>query len=97
MEDSYNILFKKTWRPVNPSKGGGKAFWFMENLKRLKKETFEWAKEKKVKEEEDLMQIGLELDQLECPKEDGYGTEGKRERIKMLESKHRNILATREE
>lgn len=53
-------------------------------MKHLKKATIEWARAKKVKEEEGLKHIGVELVQIESPEEDGYETEGKRDMIKLL-------------
>lgn len=42
-----------------------KSFLFMENLKRLKKATVEWAKNRKQKQNEDLIKINMELGELE--------------------------------
>lgn len=97
MEDSYNTLFKKTWRLVRPSGNGEKYFNFMEKLKRLKKATIECARDKKLKEYENLKQIEVELAELECPEAYGYETIEKRDWIKMLETQRRKILLAREE
>jgi len=68
----------------------------MEDLKRLKKATIEWVRDKKLKEEENLKQIEMELDELECPEADGYETIYKGDRTNMLET-HRKILIGRQE
>jgi len=69
----------------------------MNNLKRPKKETITWAKEKQIREEADLRGIGEELESLESPEEDGYEIEEKRDRIKILETRRREILNDIEE
>jgi len=47
----------------------------MENLKRLKKVTVEWAKGRKQKQDEELIQIREELQRLESTEEDGYASQ----------------------
>ena len=69
----------------------------MENLKRIKKATLEWAKAKKLKEEEDLGKINEELDFLESPEGAGYASIESRDIVKSLETSRRNILLEREE
>lgn len=48
-EVSYNKLFKEIWIHPDRSSTEDKGFLFMENLKRLKKATSTWAKDKKEK------------------------------------------------
>lgn len=43
-EESFKKLFNETWLHPNREALEDKAFLFMENLKRLKKATIEWAK-----------------------------------------------------
>lgn len=85
-DESYNNMFKTTWRSGYVDQGRDKSFSFMENMKCMKKETIEWGKRNKDKEEVELKQIGEELVLLESPKEDGYEIEVNMDRIKQLES-----------
>lgn len=48
-EDSFNKPFKETWRTPSRDSIEDKSFLFIENLKRLKKATIEWAKAMKQK------------------------------------------------
>ena len=66
-EASYNNLVKATWRSMVGEQGVYLAQSFMDNLNHMKKSTIEWAKEKKIKEEDDLSPTtkkNLSLDQL---------------------------------
>eukprot|EP00253_Pinus_taeda_P017096 PITA_17096 len=51
----------------------------MENLKRLKKATISWAKDRKVKQNEELIRIREELNNLESTEEDGYISQASKE------------------
>eukprot|EP00253_Pinus_taeda_P006943 PITA_06943 len=64
-EDSYDKLFRETWRSPGRSSLEDRCFLFMENLKRHKKATVEWAKTRKQKQNEKLNQIDVELRELE--------------------------------
>jgi len=44
---SFNNIFKETWRHLENSCTEDKGFLFMENLKRLKKATINWARDRK--------------------------------------------------
>lgn len=48
-EDSFNKLFRETWRSPSINATEEKGFLFMQNLKRLKRETMEWSKARKQK------------------------------------------------
>lgn len=96
-EDSYNTLFKETWRPVRSNEPREKYYHCLENIKKLKKATMAWARARKMKEEEDLTQIGKYLDVFEILEADGYETSEKMDMIKQLESQRSKILLAREE
>lgn len=49
-EDSFNKLFRETWRSPSIKSIEDKGFVFMENLKRLNKSIVEWLKVRKKKE-----------------------------------------------
>eukprot|EP00253_Pinus_taeda_P004076 PITA_04076 len=94
---SFNDFFKKTW--IHPDRNTimGKGFLFMENLKRLKKATISWAKERQKKQNEDLINIREELKSLESIEADGYSTQASKDRILQLEKSLNQILVAKEE
>eukprot|EP00253_Pinus_taeda_P028145 PITA_28145 len=69
----------------------------MENLKRLKKETISWAKDRKLKQNEDLTRINEELQRLESIEVDSYATQDSKEKIVGLEKLKNQILLAKEE
>eukprot|EP00253_Pinus_taeda_P021761 PITA_21761 len=69
----------------------------MENLKRLKKATISWAKERQKKQNEDLIKIREELKVLESMEADGYSSQVSKERILSLEKSQNQILLAKEE
>eukprot|EP00253_Pinus_taeda_P001598 PITA_01598 len=69
----------------------------MENLKRLKKATISWAKERQKKQNEDLIKIREELKALESVDADGYSTQASKDRILSLEKSQNQILLAKEE
>eukprot|EP00253_Pinus_taeda_P008946 PITA_08946 len=90
-------LFRKTWRHAGRDLLENKGAFFMENLKRLKKATIEWASDRKKKQNEDLNKIDDELRILEEPEENAYATQGLKERIVFLEKMRAKILLEKEE
>eukprot|EP00253_Pinus_taeda_P005268 PITA_05268 len=60
-DPTYCKVFNDTWIHQEQDIGVDKSFLFMENLKRLKKATISCAKEKKMKQSEDLSKIREEL------------------------------------
>eukprot|EP00253_Pinus_taeda_P034819 PITA_34819 len=96
-EESYNLLFRKTWRHVGNDLLESKGAYFMENLKRLKKATIEWAADRKKKQNEDLIKTDEELRLLELPETNAYATQATKERIVALEKKREKILLEKEE
>lgn len=60
-EESYNQLFRKIWRHAGRDHSENKGPLFMENLKRLKKATIEWASDRRKKQNEALNKIDNEL------------------------------------
>eukprot|EP00253_Pinus_taeda_P002811 PITA_02811 len=69
----------------------------MENLKNLKKATISWAKERKLKQNEELGNIREELKQLESVEVDGYSSQSSKDRILHLEKLQNKILLDKEE
>eukprot|EP00253_Pinus_taeda_P030972 PITA_30972 len=62
---SFYNMFKETWIHPDQNAGEDKSFLFMENLKRLKKATISWAKDRKLKQNEEMISIREELKQME--------------------------------
>eukprot|EP00253_Pinus_taeda_P030540 PITA_30540 len=69
----------------------------MESLKRLKKATISWAKERQKKQNEDLIKIREELKVLESMEADGYSTQASKDRFLSLEKSQNQILLAKEE
>lgn len=57
----YIALLKSLWVPLNLDGGNMAGLLLMENLKRLKKETILWAKDKKRREDVELVRIELRI------------------------------------
>eukprot|EP00253_Pinus_taeda_P006109 PITA_06109 len=64
-DPTFCKLFNETWIHHDQNVGVDKSFLFMENLKRLKKATISWAKDKKLKQNEEMSRIREELKQME--------------------------------
>eukprot|EP00253_Pinus_taeda_P033452 PITA_33452 len=97
IDPSFNKLFKETWIHPDRSAREDKSFLFMENLKRLKKANISWAKDKKDKQNEELIRIREELKKLESTEEDGYISQACKDRILHLENLQNKILLDKEE
>eukprot|EP00253_Pinus_taeda_P004657 PITA_04657 len=97
LEPSFNNLFKSTWIHPDRHSNDSKSFLFMENLKRLKKITISWAKERQKKQNEDLLKIREELKSLESIEADGYSSQASKDRILSLEKAQNQILLAKEE
>jgi len=69
----------------------------MENLKRLKKATMKWAKDRKANQTAELSSIKEKLMKLESVEEDGYSTQASKDRILFLEKRQSQILLEKEE
>eukprot|EP00253_Pinus_taeda_P010579 PITA_10579 len=69
----------------------------MENLKRLKKATIEWAAERRKKQNESLNKLDIQIRELEDPEADAYATQESKERIVNLEKSRAKILLDKEE
>eukprot|EP00253_Pinus_taeda_P018287 PITA_18287 len=67
-DPSFCNMFKETWIHPDQNAGEDKSFLFMENLKRLKKATISWAKDRKLKQNEEMIRIREELKQMESRK-----------------------------
>eukprot|EP00253_Pinus_taeda_P002838 PITA_02838 len=103
--DPSPIKLKPTWRNrrtgedriAKRSAREDKRFLFIENLKRLKKATISWAKERQKKQNEDLLKIREELKNLESIEADGYSSQASKDRILHLEKLQNHILLAKEE
>eukprot|EP00253_Pinus_taeda_P008007 PITA_08007 len=96
-DPSFDNLFKSTWIHLACNANESKSFLFMENLKRLKKATISWARERQKKQKEDLIKIKEELKALESVEADGYSTQASKDRILSLEKLQNQILLEKEE
>ena len=82
---------------MNLEGGSRVAVLFMENLKRLKEASIPWAKDKKIREDTEL--LGIESSLSSKMEEDGLGffSEGDKEELVMKEKCRRDILVERKE
>eukprot|EP00253_Pinus_taeda_P001601 PITA_01601 len=64
-ESSSNMLFKETWIHSDSRSTEDRGFLFTENLKRLKKATITWAKDRKAKQNEEFIRTSEELQKIE--------------------------------
>lgn len=87
----------ETWIHPDRDAREDKSFLFMENLKRLKKATISWAKDRKSKQNEELNRIKEELKILESTEEDGYISQASKDKILQLEKLQNKILLDKEE
>eukprot|EP00253_Pinus_taeda_P012218 PITA_12218 len=96
-DPSFCKLFTETWIYHDQNACEDKSFLFMENLKRLKKATISWAKDRKLKQNEEMTRIREELKQMESMEIDGYSSQVSRDRILLFEKQQNKILLEREE
>eukprot|EP00253_Pinus_taeda_P029408 PITA_29408 len=96
-DPTFCKLFNDTWIHQGQNTGVDKSFLFMENLKRLKKATIFWAKDKKLKQNEEMSRIREEMKQMESMEIDGYSSQASKDRILLLEKQQNKILMEKEE
>eukprot|EP00253_Pinus_taeda_P002170 PITA_02170 len=96
-EESYQQLFKNTWRHLDSNSQVSKGGHFMENLKRLKRATIAWAAERRRKQNEELVKIKEALGILEDPDSDAYVSQESKEKVLTLERSKAKILLDKEE
>eukprot|EP00253_Pinus_taeda_P025512 PITA_25512 len=96
-DPSFCKLFNDTWIHQGHNIGVDKSFLFMENLKRLKKATISWAKDKKLKQSEEMSRIREELKHMESMETDGYSSQASKDRILFLEKQQNKTLLEKEE
>eukprot|EP00253_Pinus_taeda_P019083 PITA_19083 len=96
-EESYNILFRNSWRHPGGLQIENKGAHFWDNLKRLKKVTIEWAKDRKKAQLEELSLIDAKLRAFEEPETDGYINQESKDKILQLENQRSKILLEKEE
>lgn len=63
-EESFRQLFNENWQHLGRDVMEDKSLLFMENLKRMKKATMDWAKKRNQKQNEALISINMELGEL---------------------------------
>ena len=97
LDPSFKTLFVETWIHPSRDQRGSKSFLFMENLKRLKKATITWAKDRKIKQNEELSRIKEDLKSLESLEGNGYSSQASKEKILQLEKLQNKILLDKEE
>lgn len=88
LDESYLKLVTSLWVPYNVRLHGHAAVHFMENLKKIKGATKDWAKEKRVRDEKELLDVEYSLQSLMKDGDGGFSSEECKVELLGLE-KHR--------
>lgn len=91
-EKSFHNLMVEHWIPYSPDREGSILAQFEDNLRRIKRDTIEWVKEKKKRDVEILKRVE-KLEYLQGV----YSSEDSKKRIIQLESPINRILKEQEE
>jgi hypothetical protein len=89
-------LVKNTWTPLNENLPESPPIQFLENIKRVKKAMIAWRNEKKLKENQALLEIEQQLKEwMEVEMVTNFYEEQK-SKILLLEKKKNEIFISRE-
>ena len=91
LDESYLKLITTLWVPYNVRVHGHAAVHFMENLKKIKGATKDWAKEKRARDEKEFLDVEYHLQSLMKYGDGGFSSKECKEVLLGLE-KHRWVL-----
>lgn len=97
LDPGFCDLVKSLWIPMIDGDGARVGFSFMENLKRLKKKTLYWAKQKKVEKDVELTELENWLIVNLGGESLGFHTEEMKALLISKEKRCRDILKERED
>lgn len=96
-DSKFGDLVRTNWAPINSQEGTRAGLKFMENLKRIKKLTLNWAKSKKEKEDVELKEIEDWLHNSLSGDNLGLLTEESKTFLTHKEKRRKEILKDKEE
>lgn len=96
MEELKNLM-KSLWIPYNPEIHRSTVIHFVENLGRTKQATKKWAHEKKVKDEQELKDIKLALEEKMSDPVKAFSFEEEKEALIIMEKRRQTLLKEQEE
>ena len=96
MED-FKKLIKNLWINYNPESHRSVTIHFVENLGRIKQETKKWAHDKRIKDEQELKNIELALEEKMSDPVKAFSSEEEKEALINLEKRRQTLLKEREE
>jgi hypothetical protein len=96
MEEFKNLI-KSLWIPYNPEIHRSAAIHFVENLGRAKQATKKWAHEKKVRDEQELKDIELALEEMMSDPMKDFSSSSSKEVLINLEKRRHTLLKEQEE
>ena len=83
--EEFKELIKSLWIPYNPEIHRSAAIHFVENLGRIKQATKKWAHEKRIKDEQELKNIELVLEEKMSDPVKAFSSEEEKEALINLE------------
>jgi hypothetical protein len=89
----YLDLVRNTWTPLNENLPEAPPIQFIENIKRVKKEMIAWINEKKIKENQTLMEIEQQFKEWMHEEMDTNFYEEQKYKILLLEKKKNELLS----
>jgi hypothetical protein len=95
-DPTFLDLVRELWVNIPEDSQFPAAVLFVENLKRLKQATKGWAREKKLKEDKEVIDIDSKLAELHDGEGQGFLNQETKEQLFGLEKRRRAILAERE-
>lgn len=95
--EEFKNLIKSLWIPYNPETHRSIAIHFVENLGRTKQATKKWAHEKKVKDEQELKDIELVLEEKMSDPVKAFSSEEEKEVLIIMENRRHTLLKEQEE
>jgi hypothetical protein len=95
-DPTFIELVRKLWVKIPEETQTPAAVLFVDNLNRLKQATKGWAREKKLKEDKEVLDIEAKLAELFDGDGQGFINQEAKEQLYGLETRRRVILAERE-
>jgi hypothetical protein len=95
-DPSYQELVRGLWSSITDGNQVPAAVQFVGNLKRLKQATMSWAREKKLKDDQDLRDIETTLSEIQGGEGQGFTSLDAKELLCGLEKRRRVLLEEKE-
>jgi hypothetical protein len=95
-EESFISLVKDHWMPFDANVGAQAGVQFVENIQRIKQATIAWARAKKQRDMQDLIDIEATLQVIYDSEGGGFVSTTSKEELRELEGRRRKLLEERE-